>query len=77
VRQALDVVRAGAGAGSLLAELALGFCYEEGVGVKARTATAARYYRTAAARGSSDAFRALLRMLDAVRPAERQFTLQD
>jgi hypothetical protein len=45
--------------------------------VRARAATAARYYRTAAARGSTDAFRALRRMLDALRPAEGQFSLND
>jgi len=77
VKRALDVVREGADAGSLLAELALGFCYEEGVGVSVRAATAARYYRTAAARGSTDAFRALRRMLDVLRPKENQFAIQE
>jgi hypothetical protein len=77
VRRALEVVRAGADAGSLLAELALGYCYEEGVGVPVRAALAAKYYRTAAARGSTDAFRALRRMLDAIRPNDKVFIVQE
>jgi hypothetical protein len=75
--QALDVVVRGGEAGSILADLAMGYCYEKGIGVPIRTAIAAHHYRTAAARGSTDAFRALRRLIDALRPREAEFEMRD
>jgi uncharacterized protein len=63
--------------GSVLAEVGLGYCYETGTGVRDSKAEAARYYRAASVRGSQDAFRALRRMHDAVRPEEKEFLIKD
>jgi hypothetical protein len=63
--------------GSLLAEVALGYCYEVGKGVRRSPAEAARHYRTAAGRGSQDAHRALLRLHDALRPTDREYRLEE
>ena len=59
--------------GSLLAEFALGYAYEQGIGARQDAGEAASYYRTAASRGSQDAYRALRRMYDQVRPAGEEF----
>lgn len=74
---ALSVVVRGVEAGSILADLALAYCYEKGIGVPVRMAVAAHYYRTAAARGSTDAFGALRRLIDGLRPRESQFQMPD
>jgi TPR repeat protein len=63
--------------GSLLAEVALGYCYEVGKGVQGSPAEAARHYRTAAGRGSQDAYRALLRMHDTLRPQDKEYKLAE
>lgn len=73
--EAIGVLLAGASAGSVLAETALGFCLERGLGVPVNHAEAARYYRSAARRGSKDASRALLRMHDRIRPAGKEYTV--
>lgn len=54
--------------GSILAQVALAYCYERGLGVQRDSGIAARMYRNAAQRGSQSAFEALKRMHDAVRP---------
>jgi TPR repeat protein len=59
--------------GSLLAQVALGYCHETGVGVPQSLAVAARLYRRAAQRGSQDAYRALKRLHDSLRPDEAEF----
>jgi TPR repeat protein len=63
--------------GSVLAETGMGFCFETGCGVTEDKAQAAEYYRAASVRGSQDAFRALRRMHDAIRPAEKEFAIGD
>ena len=63
--------------GSVLAQVALGYCEEKGVGVGRNSARAARLYRNAAQRGSQDAYRALLRMHDAIRPPGTQFEVRE
>lgn len=63
------------GRGSVLAQMALGYCLERGKGIGRNSGGAARLYRIAAQRGSQDAYRALLRMHDALRPDEEPFRL--
>lgn len=63
--------------GSILAQVALAFCYETGHGVGQKTAEAVRLYRSAAQRGSQDAFYALKRLHDAIRPAEKEFQMNE
>ena len=63
--------------GSVLAQVALGYCYETGVGVAKKTSEAVRLYRSSAQRGSQDAYFALRRMHDAIRPADKEFQISD
>ncbi|MEX2116623.1 MAG: tetratricopeptide repeat protein [Bacteroidota bacterium] len=54
--------------GSILAQVALAYCYERGLGIPRNSGTAAQMYRNAAQRGSQSAYEALKRMHDAIRP---------
>jgi TPR repeat protein len=74
---AIDVLQQAVRNGSVLAEVALGYCFEMGVGVDRNWAEAARLYRNGAQRGSQDAFFALRRMHDNIRPQEKEFQLAD
>ncbi|MEX1139873.1 MAG: tetratricopeptide repeat protein [Bacteroidota bacterium] len=59
--------------GSILAQVALAYCYERGLGIQRDSGSAARMYRNAAQRGSQSAFEALKRMHDAIRPKEAEW----
>lgn len=61
--------------GSVLAQSALGFCYEKGVQVKLNKATAVQYYRNAAQRGNKSAYDALINMYDQLRPQDSTFEI--
>lgn len=61
--------------GSVLAEFALAYCYEVGRGVAQNKGEAAWLYRNSAHRGSQDAYRALIRMHDDIRPKEEEFVI--
>jgi hypothetical protein len=61
--------------GSVLAEVALAYCYENGKGVDENKGRAAKLYRESAQRGSQDAFRSLKRMHDEIRPQEEEFRI--
>ena len=63
--------------GSVLAQTALGFCYEKGLGVKESKGIAIRLYRQAAQRGNETAFNSLKRMYDELRPEEDEFKIFD
>ena len=63
--------------GSVLAQVALGYCYETGTGVDKKPSEAVRLYRSSAQRGSQDAYFALRRMHDAIRPADKEFQISD
>jgi len=63
--------------GSVLAEVALAYCYERGRGVEARFEEALRLYRAGYRRGSQDAYRALRRLHDALRPPEDRFQIPE
>jgi uncharacterized protein len=73
----LAVINSGMEDGSVLAEVALAYCYESGRGVKARLPEAVRLYRVAARRGSLDAYRALRRLHDVRRPADTEFVIRE
>jgi len=61
--------------GSVLAQTALAFCYENGIGVKQNKAEAARLYQYAAQRGNETAYLALKKMYDAIRPPDAIFQI--
>lgn len=59
--------------GSLLAQVALAHCYENGIGTKRNLALASKYYRTAAQRGNQFAHGQLRRIYDDLRPDSEKF----
>jgi TPR repeat protein len=61
--------------GSVLAQVMLGYCYEEGTGVPADLPVAVGYYRKAAQRGSRVAYDALKRLYDEHRPDDAMFSI--
>lgn len=63
--------------GSILAQTALGICFERGIIVKKDLAKAVTYYRKAAFRGSQNAFSALKRIYDNLRPTESRFNISE
>jgi hypothetical protein len=68
---------AGEEEGSILAQIALGICFEKGILVKKDLAKAVTYYRKAAFRGSQNAFSALKRIYDSLRPNEPRFIVTE
>jgi len=77
VTRDLATVLRGTEDGSVLAEVALGYCYESGRGMSPRIAEAVRLYRVAARRGSLDAYRALRRLHDEHRPSDAEFVIRE
>ncbi len=77
LKQAVSTLGQAAEDGSILAEVALGYCYEHGVGVPPRLAESVRLYRIAARRGSQDAYRSLQRLHDAIRPTNPTYRVED
>ncbi len=62
--------------GSIIAQLAIGYCYEYGIGLPRDTADAVRVYRQCADRGSSSAYEALRKMYDRIRPKTPKFQIK-
>ncbi len=63
--------------GSVLAQVALGYCYETGTGVEKRIPEAVKWYRNSAQRGSQDAYYALKRLHDQIRPPDKEFQISE
>lgn len=61
------------GNGSVLAQFALGYCYENGIGVSKNIPNAVEYYRNSAQRGNQYAYQQLKRLYDNLRPPEETF----
>jgi len=61
--------------GSVLAQVALAYCYENGIGTAASKSETIQYYRMAAQRGSQYAYRELQRLYDEIRPDDPEFSL--
>jgi hypothetical protein len=75
-----DAVRTLIGAsddGSMIGELALGYCYEKGIGVGQSTPDAVRLYRICAQRGSQSAYESLKRLYDQLRPKDKEFDVSE
>ena len=62
--------------GSLLAQFALGYCYENGIGFRKSIPEAVKYYREAAQRGNQFAYQQLKRLYDNLRPAVERFKVE-
>ncbi|HLP18425.1 MAG TPA: tetratricopeptide repeat protein [Bacteroidota bacterium] len=63
--------------GSVLSQLALAYCYQNGLGVPINIAEAARLYRTCAQRGNQNGYEELKQLYDALRPPEKEFKIAD
>lgn len=63
--------------GSVLAQVALGICFERGIGVTMDKGKAAQLYRRATERGSHDGLSALVNLHDSIRPMEKRFAVGD
>jgi TPR repeat protein len=63
--------------GAVLAQTALGYCYENGIGVDENKAQAVKYYRNAAQRGNQTAFHSLKKIYDDLRPDNDLFRIYD
>ena len=59
--------------GSILAQFTLGYCYENGIGVKKNLPNAVEYYRNSAQRGNQFAYKQLKRLYDNIRPVDNTF----
>ena len=63
--------------GSLLAQVALAYCYETGTGVSQSKPEAVQLYRESAYRGSQIAYYALKKMYDELRPDAAQYRIKE
>ena len=70
----LDTLLSAAQDGSMLAQLTLAYCYEQGLRVPRDPAHAVRLYRQCARRGSDGAYLALKQMHDILRPSDEEFS---
>lgn len=59
--------------GSVLAQFAMGYCYENGIGATRNLPNAVEYYRNSAQRGNQYAYEQLKRLYDNLRPADTIF----
>jgi TPR repeat protein len=59
----------------VLAQVALGYAYENGIGVELNKSEAVKYFRFAAQRGNRFAYEELKRIYDEIRPNDSQFNL--
>ncbi|MBX3008879.1 MAG: sel1 repeat family protein [Melioribacteraceae bacterium] len=63
--------------GAVLAQTALGYCFENGIGVNENKAQAVKYYRNAAQRGNQTAFYSLKKIYDDIRPDNELFRIYE
>lgn len=61
--------------GSVLAQVALAYSYQNGIGTAPSKSETVNYYRMASQRGSQYAYRELQRLYDEIRPEETEFSL--
>ncbi|MFA3782364.1 tetratricopeptide repeat protein [Melioribacteraceae bacterium 4301-Me] len=71
----LYTLQKAANQGSVLAQSALAYCYEKGIGFKENKAYAVKLYRLSAQRGSEAAYNSLKRMYDEIRPNDEIFKI--
>jgi TPR repeat protein len=77
LKDEIKVLKKSAEKGSVLAETALAYCYENGIGLPVDKAEAVKYYRRAAQRGNEAAYNSLLKMYDSIRPNDDMYIIVD
>ncbi len=75
LKENIDTLMAASMDGSILAQVALGYCYQNGIGVAQNTPEAVRLYRQSAQRGSETAYHALEAMYNKLRPDQKEFKI--
>ncbi len=73
----IDTLASASNDGSMLAQVALGYCYENGIGVTQNTPEAVKLYRESAQRGSQTAYHALEKMYNRLRPTDTEFRVAE
>ncbi len=71
----LDQLLSAAGKGSVLAQSAAAYAYENGIGFERDKAKAVKYYRESAQRGNRFAYDRLKALYDSIRPAGTEFNV--
>ncbi|MDH4070772.1 MAG: sel1 repeat family protein [Ignavibacteria bacterium] len=74
---AVEVLRRASALGSILSDVGLAYCFENGTGTVQSKGIAAGLYRRAAYRGSLDGYHALVRMHDELRPEGGEYRRND
>jgi uncharacterized protein len=77
IQKLVEILKQSAREGSMLAEVALGYSFQEGKGVESNKSESVHWYRLAARRGSKVAYNALKDIYDSIRPKEKEFQFQD
>jgi TPR repeat protein len=77
LRATIEELEQAAQKGAILAQVAIGYCYETGTGVEKKIPEAVKWYRNSAQRGSQDAYYALKRLHDQIRPPDKEFQLNE
>ena len=75
IKNNISILETAESSGSILAQFTLGYCYENGIGVKKSIPIAVKFYRAASQRGNQFAFKQLIRLYDKIRPATDTFKL--
>ena len=71
--KSIQTLKEGAVFGSVLAQISLAYCYENGIGVSASKSEAVKYYRLTAQRGNQLGYDELKRMYNEIRPNDKTF----
>jgi len=74
-KKAVSDLKKAADEGSVLAQVALAYCYENGIGTIVSKSNSLKNYRMAAQRGSQYAYRELQRLYDEIRPNDPEFMI--
>jgi len=76
-KEVFDFLQKKSDEGAILAQVAMAYCHQHGLGVARSKAEAARLYRNAAQRGSQSAYFALRQMHDEIRPDDEVFRMEE
>ncbi len=71
--RSIQTLKEGAVLGSVLAQISLAYCYENGIGVPVSKSEAVKYYRLTAQRGNQLGYDELKRMYNEIRPSDKIF----
>lgn len=75
ISKEIKILKQSSQEGSVLAQSALAYCYEKGIGVYRNKPEAVKLYRNAAQRGNMAAYNSLKRMYDEIRPDNEEYVI--